>query len=76
MFRYALFTIVQTGKNPFMCDSEKDDTTETEKWSVVARDWEWGEGLMTMRHKGIFSGGRTVAVKFDSCDSYTTAWVC
>lgn len=30
MCRDALFIIIQTENNPFMCDSKKEDTTETE----------------------------------------------
>lgn len=55
---------------------EKDNTKETENWPMADRDQEWGEGLTTIKHEDIFSGGATVSVKFDSHNRYITVWVC
>lgn len=59
VFRDALFIVIQTGKSPFMCDSKKEDTTETDIWPTVARGWKRGR---TDHNEtwGHFSGGATL----------------
>ena len=61
VFRDALFIIIQTGKNPFMCDSKKEDTTETKIWPTVARGWKWGRDWLQWDRRA-FSGGVTLTI--------------
>lgn len=48
MFIYALFLIIQTGKNPFVCDSEKT-ILQRQKIDQGCQGLGVGERLTTMR---------------------------
>lgn len=61
VFRIVLFIIIQTGKNPFMCDSKKEDTTETEIWKQLPGVGS-EEGTDYNETWGHFSGGVTLTI--------------